>query len=307
MKAIKLTVILGAMLITADALAQQLPLYSQYMHNSFVLNPAIAGTSENAPFRAIIRNQWTGMEGAPKTQTLSYHNSIKDKNMGFGLYVFNDRIGPISQAGISGAYSYRLDFGDAGKLSFGLGAQVYRYRIYTEDLKFNNQANTDQAIASGGDFRAFYPNFSFGAHYYADKYFVGISIPELVENRISNSTESFILKKKRHYYLTGGYKFKIDDTYILEPSLLVKYVAGAPVELDINARLWAFDKFNLGVSYRTNDAVVLILGFKFKNQYHIGYSYDITTSSLKNHSSGSHEIMLGYDFIKTKGSAVKIQ
>ena len=81
MKVIKLTVILSAMLITSDALAQQLPLYSQYMQNNFVLNPAIAGTTENAPFRAVIRNQWTGMEGAPKTQTLSFHNSIKDKNM----------------------------------------------------------------------------------------------------------------------------------------------------------------------------------------------------------------------------------
>lgn len=302
MNIVKSATVLTALVISSGIMAQQQPLYSQYMNNDLVLNPAIAGTKEYAPIRAIIRNQWTGFEGAPKTQTLSFHNSIKDKNMGYGIYIFNDRIGPISQAGVSAAYSYRLDFGDVGKLSFGLSGQVYRYRLYTQDLKFNNQGNTDQALMTG-DFRAFYPNFSFGTYYYADKYFAGISIPELVENRISATTETLIMKKKRHYFLTAGYKFVIDEAYTLIPSVLVKYVRGAPVEVDINARLWLYEKFNVGVSYRTKDAVVLLMGFKFKNQYHLGYSYDITLTNLKRYGSGSHEIMLGYDFIKAKTSA----
>jgi type IX secretion system PorP/SprF family membrane protein len=302
MRPYKVVAVIAALLISAPTFAQQLPLFSQYMQNDFVLNPAIAGTKEYAPFRSIIRNQWSGLEGQPNTQTLSFHNSIKNRKMGYGLYVFNDRLGPVSQAGLSAAYSYRLEFGNGSKLSFGLAGQVYRYRLFTDQLQFNNLANTDKALMTG-NFRAFYPNFSFGTYYYTDKYYAGISVPELLENRISTSTDFFIIKKKRHYFLTGGYKYKIDDTYTVEPSLLVKYVGGAPVEVDINARLHAFDKFSLGVSYRTQDAVVLLLGFKFKEQFHLGYSYDITTSPLKRHSSGSHEIMLGYDLFKAKSAS----
>lgn len=299
MKALKLTIAFGALLFSAPSFAQQLPLYSQYMQNDFVLNPAIAGTRDYAPFRSVIRNQWSGLEGQPNTQTLSFHNSIKDKKMGYGLYVFNDRIGPVSQVGLNAAYSYRLELGNGSNLSFGLAGQVYRYRLYTEELQFNNQGNTDKALITG-DYRGFYPNFSFGTYYYTDNYYAGLSVPELLENKISSSTDFFIMKKKRHYFLTGGYKYKIDDTYTIEPSLLVKYVGGAPVELDINARLHAFDKFSLGVSYRTQDAIVLLLGFKFKEQFHLGYSYDITTTPLKQYSGGSHEIMLGYDLVRSK-------
>jgi type IX secretion system PorP/SprF family membrane protein len=305
MKVLKLSVVFAALLAATGAQAQQLPLYSQYMHNDLVLNPAVAGTKDFAPFRSIIRSQWDGIEGNPNTQTLSFHNSIKDKKMGFGISVFNDRLGPVGQAGISGTYSYRLEFSEKSKLSFGLSGQIYRYRIDVNELRFNNTTNTDKALMANGDYRSWHPNFSFGTLYYSENYWAGLSIPELLENRVGSSRDAFILKKKRHYYLTGGYRYKIDETYTIEPSMVVKYVANAPMQLDLNARLHAFDKFSLGVSYRTNAAVVLLIGFKFKEQWHFGYSYDITTTPLKNYTVGSHEIMIGYDLIKTK-SASKI-
>ncbi len=301
MKKVKLAIVLAAILITTDALAQQQPLYSQYMNNDFVLNPAIAGTKDFAPLRGIIRNQWIGIQGAPNTQTLSFHNSIKDKNMGYGLFLYNDRIGPISQLGLSAAYSYRIKLGDAGNLSFGLAGQFYQYRIYSQDLKFDNQTNTDKVITNG-DFRSFYPNSSFGVHYYADKYFASLSVPELFENKITTTKDYFIMKKKMHYLFTGGYKFVIDETYSLFPSLLVKYVQGAPAQIDFNVRLWLYEKFNVGISYRSKASVVILVGFKFKNQYHLGYSYDITTTNLKGYNSGSHEIMLGYDIVKSQST-----
>jgi type IX secretion system PorP/SprF family membrane protein len=278
--------------------AQQTPLFSQYMNNDYVLNPAIGGTKESTQIRSVLRSQWTGIEGQPNTQTLSMHGKL-GKKVGIGGYIFNDNIGPISQTGISASYAYRLEFGNNTRLSLGLGALAYLYKINTNELKFDSQGSSDNVL-DDGNFRAFYPNFSFGALYYGDKFYVGASVPELLQTKISSSNEFFIMREVRHYYLMGGYKFRIGDKYTIEPSTLLKYVHAAPFEIDLSAKFTAYDKFSLGASYRSNDAVVAFMGFKFKERYHIGYSYDITMTELSNYTKGSHEIMLGFDLTRKK-------
>lgn len=284
-------------LINGVGYAQQFPLYTQYMQNDFLLNPAIAGTKNYAPFTSIIRSQWMGISDNPKTQSLSFHSSLKNQKMGVGGYLFNDKIGPILKTGISGSYAYRLKFSNETHLSFGLSALIYYYKIRTDKMQFDDQTNTDNVLSTGV-FRAFYPNFSFGTYYYGEKYYVGISIPELMQTKVSSTPDFSVIKLKRHYHLAGGYKIAINDDYMIEPSMLIKYVSGAPVELDINARFEAYKKFNLGVSYRTNDAVAILLGYTFGEKFHFGYSYDITTSGLKGYTKGTHEIMLRYDLFK---------
>lgn len=288
--------------------AQQLPLFSQYSENDFVLNPAIAGMKDYSPFRAIIRDQWVGMEGNPNTQTVSMHGAIMNQKMGVGGFIFNDQIGPISNSGISASYAYHLKFTNESKLSFGLGGLLYMYQLKTNQLSFD-QHNASDNVLTAGNFKAYYPNFSFGIYYTLKKFYLGISAPELIQTKISNSQNYFIIKQARHYYLSCGYKFNINDNYTIQPSVLVKYTQAAPVEVDVTATFEAFKKFNLGVSYRSNDAIVASLGFKIKEKYIFGYAYDITMSSLNNYSKGSHEIMIGYNFNsknEAKGTKPKI-
>ena len=294
MNKIKKAIITAGLLIGANTIfAQQAPLFSQYMQNDYVLNPAIAGTKNVTPIRSILRSQWEGIEGAPHTETLSMHGRV-GKRVGVGGYIFNDRIGPISQTGLSASYAYRLRFSNNTQLSLGLGGLIYLYKLRSSDLHFDSQGSTDNVIADN-NFQSYYPNFSFGAYYYGPRFYVGVSVPELLQTKISATKDFFIMQKVRHYYMTGGYKFKLGDNYKLEPSTLVKYVHAAPVEFDISAKFTAYDKFYIGTSYRTNDAVVAFVGFKFQEKYHLGYSYDITVSGLSRYTMGSHEIMLGFD------------
>lgn len=282
--------------------AQQLSLFSQYVQNDFVLNPAIAGTKDYAPLRTVIRNQWSGIEGNPNTQTLSYHSAMKNPKIGIGGYIFNDQIGPISQTGISASYAYHLKLSNSSKLSFGLSGLLYMYQLNTSKLKFDQQNSSDNVLTTG-NFKAYYPNFSFGTYYSGENYFVGISVPELIQTKVSNSQDYTIIKQVRHYYLSGGYKFVLNENYSLTPSVLVKYVHAAPVGFDINASFEAYQKFYFGVSYRKDDAIVPFFGLKLNEKYIISYSYDITMSGLNRHTKGSHEIMLGYNIHKKAASA----
>jgi type IX secretion system PorP/SprF family membrane protein len=303
MKIYKKTTCLSAMALLGYGTlsAQQLPLYSQYTENDFVLNPAIAGMKDYAPFRAILRDQWVGMEGNPNTQTVSMHGAVMAGKMGVGGFVFNDQIGPISKSGISASYAYHLKFGNGSKLSFGLGALLYLYQLKTNQLHFDQQNSTDNVVNTG-TFKAYYPNFSFGMYYSTQKFYVGISAPELIQTKMSNSQDYSIIKVARHYYLSGGYKFNINENYTIQPSVLVKYTEAAPVEADITATFEAYKKFNIGVSYRSSAAIVVSMGYKIKEKFVIGYAYDIITTALNTYSKGSHEIMIGYNFNNKKPS-----
>lgn len=301
----KIIYIAATTLLFSKALtAQQLPLFSQYVENNFVLNPAVSGTKDYSPLRAVVRNQWSGIEGSPNTQTLSFHHGFADKKMGFGVHLFNDQIGPVSQTGLSAAYSYHIKITDGSSLSFGIAGLFYNYKLNTNKLKFDDQSNTDNVLVTG-NFQAFYPNFSAGVYYYTKKFFTGISVPELMQTRMSNAQDYYIIKQVRHYYFNAGYTFDLNDNYTLQPSVLVKYVQAAPVQVDINAVFEAYKKVSIGVSYRSGDAIVAMLGFKLKDKFVIGYSYDITMSHLNNYSKGSHEIMLGYNFFTQSAPSSK--
>jgi type IX secretion system PorP/SprF family membrane protein len=275
---------------------QQQALFSQYMLNDYVLNPAVAGTQSFIPIRSVLRSQWTGIEGNPNTQTLSVHARV-GKRTGVGGYIFHDEIGPLVQTGFSGSYAYHVRFENDRQLSLGIGAMAYSYRIKSNELNFDSQ-NTGDNVLYGESFKAYYPNFSFGAYYYTEKFYAGVSVPELMQTKVSSSQEFFILKQMRHYYLTTGYRINMGKNFSIEPSTLVKYVQAAPLEVDLSAKFTAYEKFWLGASYRTNDAVVAFVGFKLKESWNLSYSYDITMTPLSNFTKGSHEIMLGYDIIK---------
>ncbi|MHB8261207.1 MAG: PorP/SprF family type IX secretion system membrane protein [Bacteroidia bacterium] len=271
-------------IIGSYCFAQHDNLYSQYMFNGLLINPAYAGSNDMLNATAVNRNQWVGFDGAPRTSTFSLHTPLKNKSLNVGLMFINDQYGITTQNVINGVFAYRI-FLKKSSLSFGLQAGVNLIKnnwntIQTTtpgDVVFTNQYSQQNI-----------PQTGFGIYYKAQKFYMGISAPELLAIGLSSNVYKSAL-------LTTGYLFNLSENIKLKPSVLVKYIKNSPVEVDLNANIY-FKALGIGYSYRTNDAMVFLLTCNINKQFSVGYSYDYTTSKLKTFVKGSHEIMLSYNF-----------
>jgi type IX secretion system PorP/SprF family membrane protein len=280
------------MLLSTPLMAQQLPFTSQYMFNDYVLNPAVGGSLDYMPISTSIRSQWSGLDGAPKTQTISAHKKI-GKRVGLGGFLFNDLTGPVSEKGLQLSYAYHLPLKNEAHLSFGLGAMLFVHSLDVNQLKFEEGSDAATQNLSNNSFS---PDANFGILYYSDKYKIGISIPQLFQNSVFENQQNDNLNSLvRHYFLHGEYTFSLNDEVDLIPSSLIKYVTGAPAQVDLNARVLYKDKYWLGFSYRDRESIVALFGLEFKD-FRFGYSYDITLTDIKAYSSGTHELFLSYTF-----------
>jgi len=293
--------ILASFALSVNVGAQQLPQYSQYLNNAFVLNPSMAGTAGVPEFKAVMRSQWTGMKAANdnmKISTFSFNTLTKGGKVGLGGYIFSDRFGPVSKTGINGTYSYHLQINSTSKLSFGLSGAMYLYNLNTDSLRFDNVPGSTDNVLTTGNFKAFSPNLGFGTYFNSEKFWFGFSIPELIPAKVSPSQDFFIMQVRQHYFFTLGTALKLSDNVVMKPSFLLKSVAGAPSQMDANI-MFEFNKnIRVGGSYRTNDAIVLLLGLKINNMWELGYSYDIINSGLKSYAKSTHEIMICYNLVK---------
>ena len=275
--------------------AQQLPQYSQYLINDYVLNPGITGNKDYFEAKTNNRFQWVGLTDAPRTFILSMHGPIKTENMGVGGYLFTDVTGPTSRVGAYGSYAYHIDLnGDDMKLSLGLFGGILQYNVDGSKITLAQEADP---LATIGIESILIPDAGAGAYWYGDKYYLGVSVPQLLQNKLelpSNGSE--IGKLTSHYFVMGGYKFELDGDFEVEPSFLMKYVAPVPVQFDLSARVTYQRTFWVGGSYRTDDAMSVLIGYSMQEKLFFGYSYDVTTTDLKNYSSGTHEVMLGMRF-----------
>ncbi|MDF2435787.1 MAG: hypothetical protein K0Q95_163 [Bacteroidota bacterium] len=280
-----------------SSFAQQDIMISQYMFNGLLLNPAYSGTHKYFSSTLLHRNQWVGLEGAPKTSVFSVDGPIHNERMGVGLIISNDHIGVSDQTDIYGNYSYQLPLGD-GKLSFGIKAGVSKYTYQFDELVYWD--NNDQVFL-GNRSSSWLPKFGSGLYYYTNKWYAGLSVPTLIAYDPHNNFGTDVNNSKfarRHYYAVSGYVFDLNPNFKLKPSILLKYVAAAPVEADLNMHILYREQLWLGVSYRTNDAISTMIEYQTNGRFRIGYAYDFTTSKIKQYSSGTHEIMIGYDFGK---------
>ena len=292
----KKTIIYLGLLLATSLQAQQDVMISQYMFNGLFLNPAYAGTHKYTTSSLLHRTQWVNFNGAPKTALFAIDGAVKDKNMGWGGILSNDRIGAIEQTDIYGNYSYQLKLGE-GHLSFGLKAGMSNYILKGDGLKIWD--SNDEIFT--GKKNEWLPKLGAGTYYYAEKWYAGFAAPTLLSYQ-AGSNFSFDVDQatflKRHYYLNGGYVFTLNDNFKLKPSTLVKFVPSAPVQADINLNLLYKEMIWVGVSYRTLDAVTFMAEYQTNSRFRVGYAYDLTTSKLNRFSNGSHEIMIGYDFGK---------
>jgi len=278
--------------------AQQMPLFTQYMFNDYMMNPAVAGTKDHYQARALSRFQWVGIIDAPQTISLSFDGPHAKKPMGFGGYLINDVTGPTSRTGIYGSYAYNFGLTDDIRLSLGLSFGLLQNTIDGTkiDLHDLNDPALQDAIST-----SLVPDASVGAYVYHEKWFAGFSAFQLLSNNLKVYDEKNGLNKlKRHYYLVGGYRWNFTPDFTLEPSVVIKGMVDIPAQIDLTALVKYKKTAWLGISYRSQDAIAILIGYIHKERYYFGYSYDITISEFKAYNSGTHEIMIGLRFNKIK-------
>ena len=273
--------------------SQQDPQYTQYMYNMNVLNPAYAGSKGITSIGVLGRTQWVGVEGAPRTVTLSGHSPM-GKAVGLGMSIIHDEIGPVKEDNVFADFSYTIFTSDVGRLAFGLKAGVtfldVRETIMVEDEPDPLNIPLHQTS----------PNFGAGVYYYTNKFYLGLSAPNFIETKHLEKEGGVVstASEKMHFFLTSGYVFDIADNLKLKPSTMLKATSGAPISLDLSLNLLVDERVELGLSHRIDDSISGIIGFQVNNDFRVGYAYDYTTTRFGNFNSGTHEIMLLFDFNK---------
>lgn len=285
------------LILSIDITAQQDPMYSQYAFNGMVINPAYAGSGEVLSASLLYRNQWVNVPGAPKNGLIAIDGPLRNERVGLGFLTEFDKIGVTSHTGISGIYSFKIKFVKSS-LSFGLqGGVGFNNSLFTS-VKYSEQTNVDQAFIN--NIRDVIPNFGFGLYYNADRFFAGFSIPQIagksLQKLIYGNYEMAHLDLANHYFVSSGYRFDLSPDVSLKPSVLLKYVNGAPMEMDINGVATFYDLVALGFSYRSMASMNILAQARITNQLYVGYAYEYATTDLNTFSSGSHEIMLQYHF-----------
>lgn len=294
----KILMVLSLGLTSLTVTAQQEPLVSQYMFNHLLVNPAYAGSKDYAMASVLYRTQWVNLEGAPKTFVASLHGPLVNRKVGLGLSIDADKIGVTNRYDINGNYAYHIKLNEKFKIGLGIKGGITYYSAELSKLKI---WDADDKVFPKTTQTSIIPVFGAGAYLYSDKFYAGLSVPELSTtdpNRplTFNKKVDDVVNQVRHYYFATGGAIELSQDLALRPSALVKYTWNAPVEADLNLNVVIKQVLWIGGAYRTGDAFIGMIEVQPTKKLRIGYAYDFTTSELKNYSDGSHEIMIGYDF-----------
>lgn len=281
--------------------AQQLPQLSQYNSFDYLYDPAVAGSRPWFELRSAHRNQWVGIQDAPRTFMLSATTPLA-ANMGLGGFIFTDHTGPSRRTGIQLSYAYHLRITERIKLGLGLSFGMLQFLIDGSKIEFHDPDEPLMDDQLRGDLM---PDATFGAYLYDENWWFGATAPQLMRNKVDFFTQNDPTNSllAAHYYAMGGYRFAIGEDIRLEPSFLVKYVSPVPPKADLTATVRYRNTVWLGATYRTDDALSFMLGYWLKQTFQFGYSYDLTTTALKSYTSGTHEVMLGITFAKAPRKA----
>ncbi|MFA6945072.1 MAG: type IX secretion system membrane protein PorP/SprF [Pedobacter sp.] len=293
-----LVVALTIVVQSSRLFGQQNALFSQYMFNTLAINPAYAGSRNVVAATAIYRNQWVGIEGAPKTGTFTADAPFASEHIGLGVQISSDKIGITNTTtGVLSA-AYRIPMNN-GSLSFGLEGTVSGYRAGFSDVVLDPAG----PIGDPGftrDINKTLFNFGSGVYYNSNRFYAGLSVKDFVRNRLNNNDlttdDDITARQSAHAYFATGYVIPVGFDFNLKTSVLVKGVRGAPVQGDFNATLWIKEVIAIGAEYRTSADISALMEIKVSPQVRIGYAYDKSTTDLRKYNSGSHEFMLRYEF-----------
>lgn len=295
------------MLYSLAARAQQMPLYSQYVMNAYLINPAITGNDGFTSFNLTARQQWLGIKDAPATRSFSGQTRLLRKShvvksrsvnnrslkpstkgrVGLGGFVYNDRNGAVERTGVQGSYAYHI-FVKETQYSFGLSAGIFQFKIHEDDLTFGE----DDPFAASLKKVTYVPDANLGFYITDPRYFAGFSVNQLFQSYLKLGNRQFEeFKMIRHYYLMGGYRFELQNNYTIEPSVLLKGTEKKAFQLDIGSKFMYKNDYWIGLVYRTGGTLIMHAGIRVKQLY-FGYAFDYMLSSIQKHTYGSHEIVI---------------
>lgn len=296
--------ILFLVLVFQGIFAQQDAQYTQYMFNTLSVNPAYAGSRGQLTFAGLYRSQWVGLDGAPETFTLNLHSPIRNSRLGYGVSVVNDNIGDgvVQETYLDFVLSYTLDVAQDAKLSFGLkGGGNFL------SLDFQGLRNFDEEVVQQDNIdNQFSPNFGLGIYYHTDKFYAGLSAPNILEteyfdnNANDSNSVNFLATERINFYFITGYVFDLNGNLKFKPALLTKAVGGAPLQVDVSANFLFNDRFSFGAAYRWDAAVSALAGFQITDQIMLGLAYDKETTELggTRFNDGSFEVFLRLELLK---------
>lgn len=302
MKKVLITLIFA--IVAIGCYGQQEAHYTQYVFNKLAFNPAYAGSKEAISASILTRNQWIGFEGAPSTQLMSFHTPVFNNKVGLGATIIRDKIGITTDLSASIAYAYRIKM-KKSTLSIGLQTSIKSIKM---DWNSTNPTQLGDNVIPVGSPSAFKMDIGIGAYYANDNFFAGISIPFLMEGEtgviptLSDGALN-LPDTKRHYFATVGGVFNLggdQSSLKLQPSVLVKYVDNAPIDLDVNAFFIFKEKFWFGATYRYHDSVDGVVQFQVSPALRFGMAYDFALTELQDYNHGTLEVMVEYNFVTNK-------
>jgi type IX secretion system PorP/SprF family membrane protein len=299
--------------------AQQVPMYSQYIMNGFLVNPSFAGRDGYTSVNLTVREQWVGLAQAPSTYALSFQTRIlrdsyisksttvkrklirptRGGRVGVGGYVFNDNNGIMRRTGIQAAYAYNIPFGESNdeyskNLSFGLALTAYQYAVNTDGLIYDS----DDPYLNNYDRTVFIPDFNFGVSFTTSKYYLGLAMTNLLRGSVILSNNGGNRNSELgHYFLTGGLKIPLSGNWMLEPSAFIKSsdMLLKALQLDLTSRIYYKNDYWAGISWRTDDAIIMMIGLKY-DRFYFAYAFDFTLTDIRQQSLGTHELSLAVKF-----------
>jgi len=279
--------------------AQQDPQYTQYMYNTQVVNPAYVGNRDVLSFGLLYRTQWVGLTGAPKTATLTADTPIGSlENMGLGLSIVRDEIGPSIETNITADYSYSINTSARSELSFGLKAGIDILNVDFSKLDIADQgdvfeSNIDNKVE---------PQIGAGVYFNTDRFYAGLSVPNFLTTKHFDESdiddpdaEATTAADRLHYFFIAGYVFDLSENLKFKPATFVKAVSGAPLQIDLSANFLIVEKFTAGIAYRFDAAMSAMVGFQVTDQMYMGFGYDFETTDVQKYNDGSYEFMLRFD------------
>ena len=285
-------ILIFALMLTCYAgFAQQDAQFTQYMYNTININPAYAGSRGVMSIFGLHRTQWVGLDGAPTTNAFSINTPLNNSNLGLGVSLVNDKIGPTSDNTLSADLSYTIPMNNDYKLSFGVKASGNIFNLDTAKL---TPADAGDPNLQNFD-NEFSPNFGAGVYLHSDKLYLGLSVPNFLQDSKYNDNDVAVFQERMNFYFIGGYVFDLSPSIKFKPAFLTKLVTGAPLQVDASANFLFFDKLMLGGAYRWDAAVSALAGFQITDGLFIGYSYDMETTQLRRYNSGSHEVFLRFE------------
>lgn len=312
MKRIALIASVVFLLMFSEAKAQQLPQFTQYMFNTYIINPAVGGTFNYYQMRYNNRFQWVGLKDYPQTYSISAYGPHGSKDMGFGGSFYHDVTGSTSRSGGLFSYSYNMQITENGlRISGGISLGFMMFRADGSKFEYGDSFNMNDPALFTNTKSIFTPDASVGFLVYDSRFFAGISAHQLLGQKLYESDLTHMIgdeevnyygvnKLRQHFMLTGGMMLPLNRDFLIEPSVLVKYMINSPVQVDLNAKLTYRREFWGGISLRWMDGIAILFGYEYQSRYLFGYSFDYSLTDLRPHSAGSHEIMIGYKFDKLK-------